>query len=298
MSKFSEIVVSGDSLSVPCDELFKKKEYEKFGLDIENLPFEFPEYDCWPKLLGQKMNKKVVNLSVKGSGNYSMCKRAQDYIINNHKKVELCIIALSEWTRVEDVMLNRAKEQNHLHYEMDIPEDVKDNLNCKVVEKYNFLNDFYNQYNKQYFYGIFRDNPEIKEVDVYKDESKLVYNTLRSIYELQKICKELNIKCIFFQMLRPIMWNIYDNSKKTERQILKSILNNSYLDFIDLKNLIGWPFFPELGGFNIFEKHLFNKFENVIGPIIQIPILNKKIDYHPNQKGHHLISDLLQKELL
>jgi len=111
MSKSSEILVSACSFGVPCEEIYVRKDYEKYGYRIEDLPFEFPNHEHWPKMLEDKLKTKVVNLSISGSGNYSICKRATDYIIKNHKKIKVCIISLSEWWRVEySITMKRCEE--------------------------------------------------------------------------------------------------------------------------------------------------------------------------------------------
>lgn len=307
-----EIVVSGCSFSDFDYSMFDEERYIKYGFNPDELPFEIPKYDCWPILLGRQLDKKVINLSVTGSGNYAICKRAQDYIINNHKNIDTCIIALTEWHRVEDVFLNGAR-------------------GGRYVEMEAFLKDLENDYDKKYFYGIFKHNGEMLSVDcetgdkkdIYDNQSKLIYSTLRSIYELQNLCNKLNVNCVFFQMLKPMNNLVFRSfssiqQSKTTEKILKSIFSNPYFNFINTEYTIGWPFFTELNGFSFFEKYLTKEQKNFIGHTM-IPtiagfdkqkvkdleidkekpkyVLERVNDWHPSQKGHQLISDLVIKKL-
>jgi len=317
MSKSSKILVSGDSFSSFDYQLYDEKLYEKMGHNINTLPFEFPKYDCWPLVLSKKLNKEVINASKPGAGNFSICKRAQDYVMRNHKDIELCIIGLSEWTRVEDVFLSRASEtvDNFMHLDlvekMDIPEAFKKQATGRLMEKFAFINDFRNKYRKKFFYGIFRNNSESlitncttgRIDDIYNNESKLIYNTLRAIYELQTICKNLGIKCLFFQFLSPIRETIYDMNINLKKEILNSIITNPYFSMIDKKNTIGFPFLNDLGGYNLFEKFILDRPEYSIGPVLnpkpgsKPKQLERKYDYHPNAEGHKLIAEIIIKEL-
>lgn len=254
-----EIVISGCSFSATSDEVYPKKENE---------------YDCWGEILDNKLNYKVTNLSRGGSGNFSICKRAQDYIVKNHNKIEFCIIGLSEWTRIEDSILDRSTWADHM------------------------LLDRESKWHEKYIYA----------------HEKLVFSTLRSVYELQDICDRYKIKCVFFQFLHPIFKHInpekffkvinptYEKDKetlseadkekikfvwkRTQTDILKSIISNPYFDLIDDSYIIGWPFFDKLGGYNFNEKYF-------------KPDPNKYLlkDSHPNQEGHKLISSIIQEEL-
>jgi len=268
MSKFSEIVVCSDSFGDYDYNLFESKKYLKRWKHTEeyknNQPMpELPSYDCWPILLNRKLNRNVVNLSIKGYGNLAICKRTQDYVIEHHKKIDFCIVGLTKWERVEDSLLNRM---------------------CKT-QSGNLNGHFYYSNNKnherEYFLKEFNNNKR----------SISVYSTLRSIYELQKVCKEYDIKCIFISLLDPLPFN---------HTIVKTVVKNPYFGLIDTQYCIGWPFIPLLGGFNIYDKYFTNDHSYVIGNTYQITSeykVESMWDMHPNQKGHNLICHKIIDEL-
>lgn len=266
MSKSSEIVTSGCSFTEFDYNLFNDTEFKKYGFDIENLPFDIPRYDCWPVLLEKKLNVKVTNFGRKNSGNYGMCKRVQDYVVKNHSKIKFCIIALSEWHRAEySTTLKRlTKEQES------------------------------NLFPKSSFY------------------LQCVDSTLRSMYELQSVCNKYNIPCVFFQLLKPfpagpaVKYLFHSKMMKLHKKIMKRTLENPYFDLINKKYCIGWPFLKDLGGHSLWETHFVKRNDTTIGNILVIkfhdddltkPYLGKLNDWHPNQKGHQMICDYIEKEL-
>lgn len=99
MSKYSNILVCGDSFSVPdykileWDLLFKfNKEKAEFN--------KTKRYICWPELLAEHYKVKCKNLSNNGRG--------ADYIVNNitdeitsNQNYDLVIAAMSPWNRSE-----------------------------------------------------------------------------------------------------------------------------------------------------------------------------------------------------
>ena len=285
------IVVCSDSFGDYDYNLFDSKKYSerwKLTKEYENnktMP-AIPSYDCWPVLLNKVLNKNIVNLSVKGYGNLAICKQTQDYVIQNYKDIDFCIVGLTRWDRVEDSLLNRmGKKGAGSSY-----------VYSKGLVKSSNLNG-------TYYYSDYK-NPEreyfLEEFN-YKKKSMLVYSTLRSIYELQKTCEEYNIKCIFISLLNPLPSNPAEGFNLiTIHKILNTIIRNPYFNLINTQYCIGWPFISLLGGFNIFDKYFRNKPSYLIGETYQIDDkykVKKMWDSHPNQKGHNLICEKIINEL-
>jgi len=265
-----DIVVCTDSFGVPDYDLFNSDKYK-----------ERPSYDCWPVLLSRILNQNVVNLSVKGYGNLAICKHTQDYVIKYHENIDFCIVGLTRWERVEDSLLNRITKKFAGSY-------IKEkNLNGT----YYHSDEKYKNPEREYFLEEFK----------YSNKSMLVYSTLRSIYELQKVCEEYNIKCIFISLLNPLPSNPVEGFNLTTIQkILHTIIKNPYFDLINTQYCIGWPFISLLGGFNIFDKYFRDNTSYLIGTTIKIfddGKIEKKWDSHPNQRGHNLICEKIINEL-
>ena len=246
MSKRSEVLVSGCSFTASCEEAYGAWRFEKCNLPTEKV--FFPKYTEWPKLLQEKNNLKVKNISLSGAGNLAICKKAQDYIIENHNKIKLVIVALSAWTRIEDMLYNT--------HGMESWQD-----------KNNIIS------------------------DLSSNDPKIIWFNLRLIYELQMICKQFNIKCVFFQML--------------EIANLKKLLNNENAKRDFCLKLISNPYF-ELIGYDFWNKYLRENKDLHIS-YSERAILNSRSgnhhiakiynDPHPNQKGHQFIYEKVVEHL-
>ena len=101
MSKFSNILVCGDSFSVPDYKLLK---YDILSdVDKEKAMFNKAKgYTCWPELLAFHYKANLKNLSNLGRGT--------DYIVNNitdelaqNQNYDLVIAALPPWHRFEHI---------------------------------------------------------------------------------------------------------------------------------------------------------------------------------------------------
>lgn len=127
MSKRSEVLVSGCSFTATCEHQYGLWRFKQAGLSTDNFILPRPLFKCWAELVSEKINKPVVNIATSGASNYAICKRAQDYIIENYNKIDFAIIALSGWDRVQDVL--------HRHYGMmSFPSNdhIMDDLDSKT----------------------------------------------------------------------------------------------------------------------------------------------------------------------
>lgn len=127
MSRSSKVLVSGCSFTATCEHQYGLWRFKQAGLSTDNFILPRPSFKCWAELVSEKINKPVVNIATSGAGNYAICKRAQDYIIENYNKIDFAIIALSGWDRVQDVL--------HRHYGMmSFPSNdhIMDDLDSKT----------------------------------------------------------------------------------------------------------------------------------------------------------------------
>ena len=99
MSKYSNILVCGDSFSVPDIKILDWKQLKFY--DLEKAEFnKSKQYTCWPELLAEHYNAECKNLSATGRG--------VDYIVNSitdelasNSSYDLVIAAMSPWCRSE-----------------------------------------------------------------------------------------------------------------------------------------------------------------------------------------------------
>jgi len=261
MSKRSEVLVSGCSFTASCEEAYGAWRFEKHNLPTEKV--FFPKYTEWPKLLQEKNNLKVKNISLSGAGNLAICKKAQDYIIENHNKIKLVIVALSAWTRIEDMLYNT--------HGMESWQD-----------KNNIIS------------------------DLSSNDPKIIWFNLRLIYELQMICKQFNIKCVFFQMLEIANLKKLLNNENAKRDFCLKLISNPYFELIDSDFMLGWPFVNHLNGYDIWNKYLRENKDLQIGYSERVildsrsgknHIAKKYNDPHPNQKGHQFIYEKVVEHL-
>jgi len=240
MSKFSNILVCGDSFSSPDYKVLKYDIISKF--DKEKAEYnKLLSYTCWPELLGNYYNAKVKNLSNLGRG--------IDYIVNNitnelseNQNYDLVIAALPPWHRFEYLHKNEVSLKNYYSL-MDIKFLINENL------------------------------------------LKLFY--------LICVCKEFKVPLVTFQMLDPYEDKFYNGSiDDIKNNFTKCFLQNNLIYEIPTKNIIGWPFFRNLGGFTFDSKFLSNIKDNPLADRLgyiwkfKSKKLNLVFDYHPNQLGH------------
>lgn len=147
-----------------------------------------------------------------------------------------------------------------------------------------------------------RYSDSIKNIKSDEDLHIIFNNTFRSLYELQLVCKEFNIPLVFFNMLNPLPFPIY------EKKVIQNVLNilikdNYYFKLIDTKYAIGWPFIIFLGGYDFWSKYLSkNKTKFSIGNMQKLVQQGKKelkyyYDNHPNQYGHNVIYEKVIEQL-
>jgi hypothetical protein len=83
MKKDKYILASGDSFT---DRNFRSVDY--------------PDYDCsfkkWPELLANRLQTNVINLGKCGVDNDHIFYSAYDHILDNHEKIELVVIGMTE----------------------------------------------------------------------------------------------------------------------------------------------------------------------------------------------------------
>ena len=269
MSKFSKILVCGDSFSVQDYKLMK---YEKISVfDKEKAEYnKTKQYVCWPDLVAKHYDVKVINLSECGFSTDEILFRITDRL-GEDQDFDLVIAALSPWYR------------SHLPF-------LDHNVKLKLTPPEN------TELRRMVFKSL---RPyDLDEIPYF------VQKFYRNLFYLECICNRFNIPLIACQMIAP-----YDASSFKEKNINvirinfnSSIVKNSLSYLIEGKNFIGWPFIDDLGGFVIDQKYLSHVHSNCddrIGKMYKASSRKVKevFDSHPNQKGHKKLANVFIRKI-
>jgi len=222
-------------------------------------PLNFPR---WPKIVGDKLGYKTVNLGLSGAGNSRIRDIAFDYLINN--KVDLICVLWSGEDRV-----------NFYNYKNLTP--IHDWIHDTDTHELPILN-------KKNFYRIMMENGYRFVPDSF----------FRCMYTMQTYA-DLHDIPIYFGV-GPGIWDSWkffnwfgrdkNSAMKAMSKYLDSYIRSKYFEHFEYNNsnnAIGWPFYKILGGYRMADL-LADDDGNNIHRI-------SDIDHHPNQIGHEIIAD-------
>ena len=220
-----------------------------------------------------------------GTSNEVISDETIRYIYENHEKIDIVMIAWTEWTRLG---FSGTRTLNPMHVVSGLYEAKKENPDPSYLAR------------------IKTDGHYISEFDLgYKDLAKwavncwtensfwqenIVRHNWTQMLKVAFICEALNIKYIFTQLLCPIsvhrMLEIQNVDKsflgKLKSEFSKCVIKMQTQYPMNPNHHIGFPFFDEIGGFFLsseFPKETRQDYQ--IGPL----------DGHPNHKGHEFIAE-------
>jgi len=251
------IIVSGDSFT---DSNYKS----------QTDPDHISNYQKWPEYISKGT---IINVGKSGADNVSMINAAIKQIYNTPKKIDRIIIGLTNWYRfaLPHNVVNPDWAYNFSTPEMEAEFRQNPYMKWLIDSKYYDTNYKFNVgYCKEYDWSVIHNN-----VIEYSVEQ-----TLFSIFKIHQLCNLNNIKLHIFQMLFPIV-----DRKETTHKFISTLLNNKWFTKIDNKeiDLIGWPFFNDIGGTCAEELLSDTKYK----------ISN--LDHHPNDIGHKLIGNWINE---
>jgi hypothetical protein len=211
-------------------------------------------FPVWPELLSKKLNMELVNFGRSGMGNEYIATKVTEASIHLND-IGLVVCMWSEFTRL-DFQFN--PDWFSIHERDDITEDMKHIL-----------------------LGPYPST----------------MSSLRQMFLTRSLLRNYSIPYIFIQGTSPYKNNwrvdkeisdytrgkvLYKERKpKPFREIcIRTLIENSYIKFLDEKNFLGWPIFYEIGGWCVDDK--LEKDERI-----------SKFDNHPNANGHQHIAELL-----
>lgn len=248
----------------------------------DNYKSHQPNIDCtfpkWPSILGDTLGlSKVINLGLAGGSNTYIFNQCYDQIFK--EKPELVCVLLSEWDRRE---IFTYQYNNTL------------NLHAQTQRRGIDLRDFH-------WSEWLEDYCEKEKIVVNFSEylwenwatlESVMDSSLRELLLFKFFCESNNIKYLVVQGTYPIdslhikHTNPADTRLTEIHNYLKYLLLSPYLDKLNKPNILGWPFFWEIGG-----SSMHRKFDTMNNPKIW---LHEK-DHHPSTLGHQEIADYFYK---
>ncbi len=235
-----------------------------------------PEMICdwpkWPELLAKKLDMDYINLGQSGAGNEYIYSTLLEQILKTEDKSTIGLV-MPAWSQCQ-------------------------------------RKDFQTGYT-----GTWKQ----KRIDGDGDVMSFVRKDLRYMISLQFICKHFNIPLKMFQMIS-LFDGFITGLSKTDAEVYKNknnplfertykyVANKTtkedrlkcnkimieYEPYINVKNFIGWPCIPRIGGFHIEEKTLWYDEE---GNGFKEKLIVSNLDVHPNGKGHEKIAEFLYERL-
>lgn len=207
-------------------------------------------WDKWPTIVANKLNMEVINLGRCGSGNEGIYSRVLDFVSETSiEKIGIILVAWSGYERRDYEIENSGMMNKRRPYE-DGPEF-------------------------QHFSKHWSNHS-------YDTEGDLYYHMRRSIrycYSLQVLCERYNIPYKQFQTIRGGSFG------RKESEAIRHLVQSSQYNEINENNFIGWPAFPEMGGFRLCDI---------------IPEKHYRIseeDNHPNKIGQEKIAEFIYENL-
>ena len=82
MLKRSKILISGCSYTADCEDAYGLWRFEKVPSGSRPLKFIFPRpsYQCWPELVGKKLDKSVINLASSGGIRFNVSSKQSIFL--------------------------------------------------------------------------------------------------------------------------------------------------------------------------------------------------------------------------
>jgi len=232
-------------------------------------------YDKWPAIIGKEFNQEVVNLGMCGTGNDFITTTALDQILAKPDRYSLVLIGTTDITRFS------VYRYFNLHpIQTNIVLKRQDSTFSSKIADYQKVS-----------MGLFEYlcdhviHPRKGPILIHQMYREFILQILR----IQNACKINNIPLIITSLISPLSYQVIRNVYHTDlpyskEDMLKQFINVKEFYQVDPSNIIGWPFYPELGGYQITDSFTD---DHRIG----------EHDAHPNKLGHELIAQQILKEL-
>ena len=216
----------------------------------------------WPTLLAEKLDMKLVCVAQSGGGNEQIYSSILDWICENGPDNVGMVIA--GWSKCE-----------RMDWEISLKRGW---CNTRLSPKGNIFS--------------------------------WIRKSIRNFYSLQILCDHFNIPLKQFQMIslfakyvaeytiHPTVFNTDYKSKRLD--CVNYILQSPQFNLIDESKFIGWPIFDEQGGFVVSDVVMYKNlksYDKLAGEKVNLEYTISDQDFHPNQKGHNLLSEFIYENL-
>jgi len=260
------------------------------------------DFDRWPKLIGDELGITTSNLGLSGLSNDVIAQWIRREILLHKNKIKLICVLWTEWYRFaflshmtySYIMSSLDKRWLDMVYNEDNEHYMK-NLPQEWIEQLEYENQYLHKIREFMNYRYKFGQVEFKDETI-ASKAFLEHQLITNYYSIQRFCESFNIPIIHAQGVACTPMDI-----KHEQWLMNTSytdyvrkMNKNYLDLFD-NNFIGWPLFPQFGGFTFAEK----LYQGILHghPDQKYELFISKTDLHPNAKGHKLFADYFIKKI-
>ena len=207
----------------------------------------------WSEIIADKMNMDYINLGCGGRGNQWI----YDRVVDNWDGEKIVMVLWSAFDRWDF---------------------CRETISMSLIRG---RKDSSGRPQKGYRIKVFDALNEAELVDTWYDIQK----SMRIIHAFQNFCEVNNIQYIHAIPFHPILIGAGSGNLDFYNKTLKKFIELKSLNYIKEDHFIGFPIFPEIGGFTMSDKL------NEIDPEKKLRVDAPK-DNHPNHEGHKVIADI------
>ena len=233
------------------------------------------KHNTWPEFVGELLGMEVINLGQCGSGNRQIKYRVFNEIMKyDPKDIGYVFVGWTEWTRLDYETSTRYTPM-------------------QMEETGIYNGDYYWTYGpgvgrNQIPTSRFKEMINVKTNDPSQDFLRfpifehLAKQSLQYYYDIQNLCKDLNIPYYCFQAIATLPCLEFEEEWRYMRETSSKLLMEEKISaLIDEKCFWGWPIEKFIGGDTMVE---WCKKKNGVQSWFNI----KGNDRHPSEKSHRL----------
>lgn len=238
-------------------------------------------WPMWPDHIGTQLGLNVINNARSGDDNLTIHNHIIKGLLKYRNDVKLvCVL----WTGFERFRFMHTSTLQLLHQLSRAV--IPDHMNNLPADPKNMITD-----------TGFRDWLKSYAMSKYWNPQQILINAINDsmtyMGSIAQLCESMKIPYIFYQGVVPIHFeriskiNVFPQNIKND--ILTETLKLEIFQHLEKRksNLIGYPFFSELGG-----SYLDNENFRTTGDFMAV----SKADYHPNSHGQRKISNIFLKK--
>lgn len=244
-------------------------------LSLDSTAPERGGWKMWPEIVAKELNLVPVNIGVSGSNNDFIFNSIMDIIAIIGDQIDTVAVL---WTTAD--RLPFFYHTLHPFAEMYIQ-----NMNSRSDDLQSWMD---NRPGGSIVEEFFRG----KNFNLDLMMNHWMKGTLRKMFQLMQICDHMGYKLVMAQGPAYFSEKPFNDTNPPKRITTEmktsAFMNNSYFTYLEKhrNRIIGWPFLPELGGWDL---DLFrSKYQNTT--------VSEK-DFHPNRYGQEIFADLFLNKI-